>query len=137
MIFVSDIRRVGIELDIHDFMRGLRRQARWEFPKGASKAAVQAAVNRRLAEGDVAMPRGLEFPPYLVIVGVSLFGISAPLAAAFAITLHLIHYIPGTLLGLAFAWSSGLKLGELRAAEESIDRPEQPVALGGTWTSQS
>ena len=73
----------------------------------------------------------------LVIVGVSLFGISAPLATAFAITLHLIHYIPGTLLGLAFAWSSGLKLGELRAAEESMqDRPE-PVALGETWTSQS
>jgi uncharacterized membrane protein YbhN (UPF0104 family) len=69
----------------------------------------------------------------LVIVGVSLFGISAPLAAAFAIALHLIHYIPGTLLGLAFAWSSGLKLSELK---ESIDRPE-PVTLGETWTSQS
>ena len=72
----------------------------------------------------------------LVIVGVTLFGISAPLATAFAITLHLIHYIPGTLLGLTFAWSSGLRLQELRAAEESIGRPE-PVGLGETWTSQS
>jgi uncharacterized membrane protein YbhN (UPF0104 family) len=74
----------------------------------------------------------------LVIVGVSLFGISAPLATAFAITLHLIHYIPGTVLGLVCAWSSGLKLGELKAAEQSIeDGPAEPVALGETWTSQS
>jgi hypothetical protein len=71
MIFVTDIRRVGVELDIHDFMRALRRRARWSLPKGAPKAVVNAAVHRRLAEGDVAMPRGLEFPPYLVIVGVA------------------------------------------------------------------
>jgi hypothetical protein len=71
MTFVTDIRRAGIELDIHDFVRALRRRARWYLPKGAPKAAVHAAVTRCLAEGDVAMPPGLEFPPYLVIVGVA------------------------------------------------------------------
>lgn len=64
----------------------------------------------------------------LVIVGVTLFGVDASLATAFAITLHLIHYIPGTLLGLAFAWSSGLRLGELRSAGEEPAERELPSA---------
>lgn len=68
---MTDIRRTGIELDIHDFVRELRRQARWYLPKSAPKAVVKTAVTRRLGEGDVAMPPGLELPPYLVIVGVS------------------------------------------------------------------
>lgn len=65
----------------------------------------------------------------LVIVGVTLFGVNAPRATAFAITLHLIHYIPGTLFGLAFAWSSGLRLGELRSAGEEPAEQKLPSAV--------
>ena len=49
-----------------------------------------------------------------VIAGVTIFGVAPADATAFAITLHLIHYIPGTLLGLFFAWKSGLRLREIR-----------------------
>lgn len=50
----------------------------------------------------------------LVISAIGLYGIKEPIAPAFAITMHLIHYIPGTLLGLASTWRSGLKLRQLR-----------------------
>jgi glycosyltransferase 2 family protein len=59
----------------------------------------------------------------LVIVGVTLFGVEIPLATAFALTLHLIHYVPGTLLGLALAWSSGIKLRELESAQRDGREP--------------
>lgn len=55
----------------------------------------------------------------LIIKAVGLYGVVGPDAVAYAISVHLIHYIPGTLLGLVFAWRSGLKLGELKHAAES------------------
>jgi hypothetical protein len=70
MTFVTDIRRAGIELDVHDFVRELRRRARWYLPKGAPKAVVNAAVSRRLGDDDVAMPPGLELPPHMGLVEV-------------------------------------------------------------------
>lgn len=51
MVFVTDIRRAGIELDVHDFIRALKRQARRDLPKGASKAAINAKVAKRVATG--------------------------------------------------------------------------------------
>jgi hypothetical protein len=63
-----------------------------------------------------------------VIVGVTLFGVPAATAAAFAITLHLIHYIPGTLLGLVLAWQSGVRLREAVGGTGTTE---------STWTSQS
>jgi hypothetical protein len=71
MTSVTDVRRAGSELDVHDFVRELKRQARWYLPKGAPKAVVRAAVTRRLREGNVPMPPGLELPPHLVLVAVS------------------------------------------------------------------
>lgn len=55
----------------------------------------------------------------MVIEALALYAIVGPTAVAFAVTLHLIHYVPGTLLGLAFTWRSGLRLGDLRSAGET------------------
>lgn len=55
----------------------------------------------------------------LIIKAVGLYGIVGPEAVAYAVSVHIIHFVPGTLLGLLFSWRSGLKLGELsRAADE-------------------
>lgn len=52
----------------------------------------------------------------VVVQALALYGVGGDAGLAYAVTLHLIHYVPGTLLGLAFTWKSGLRLGELRAA---------------------
>lgn len=52
----------------------------------------------------------------LIITAVGLYGVAGDGAFAFAFTVHLIHFIPGTLLGVYFAWRSGLQLAELKAA---------------------
>lgn len=54
----------------------------------------------------------------LIIAAVGLYGVGEPLAPAFAIAMHLIHYVPVTLLGLGFAWRSGLRIRELDVAAE-------------------
>ncbi|MGH8055894.1 MAG: hypothetical protein ACREOH_01465 [Candidatus Entotheonellia bacterium] len=51
MVFVSDIRRAGIELDVQNFIWELKRQARRDLPKRASKAAINAKVAKRVATG--------------------------------------------------------------------------------------
>ncbi len=53
----------------------------------------------------------------LVIPGLGLFGVAAGAGAAFALLLHVIHFLPGTALGLAAAWSMGLGLRDLRREE--------------------
>lgn len=60
----------------------------------------------------------------MVIEALGLYLVSGPAAVAFAVTLHLIHYVPGTLLGLAFTWRSGIRLGDLRAAARAPATPE-------------
>jgi glycosyltransferase 2 family protein len=57
----------------------------------------------------------------LIIAGVGVYGVTEPLAPAFAITMHLIHYVPGTLLGLIASWRSGMRLKELRRVEKAIE----------------
>lgn len=49
----------------------------------------------------------------LVIPGLGLLGVQVAEAAAFALILHAIHYLPGTVLGLLAAWTSGLGLKEV------------------------
>lgn len=53
----------------------------------------------------------------LVIKALDVYGIGDPVAPAFAITMHLIHFIPGTILGLAFTYGSGLRFRDIRAAQ--------------------
>jgi uncharacterized protein (TIRG00374 family) len=50
----------------------------------------------------------------IVAFGVSLFGVSPEISLGFAIILHLVNYIPLTLLGLACFWSQHFKLSEVR-----------------------
>ena len=66
---------------------------------------------------------------YLIIQAIGLFGVAGEQAAAFALTVHAVHFVPGTLLGLASAWKSGLALREIRAAAShgADDLPEAPV----------
>lgn len=52
----------------------------------------------------------------LIVAAVVLYGVDPSVALAFAIMMHLIHYVPVTLLGLAYAWRSGLKIRELHVA---------------------
>jgi glycosyltransferase 2 family protein len=61
----------------------------------------------------------------LVIAAVAVYGVGSTLGTAFALAMHLIHFIPGTLLGAFFTWRMGLRLRELRTVEAtpSIDPP--------------
>lgn len=52
----------------------------------------------------------------LIIAGVGVYGVTDPEAPAFAMTMHLIHFLPGSLFGLFASWRSGLELEELRKA---------------------
>ena len=65
----------------------------------------------------------------LIISAVGLYGVTGERAFAFALTVHLIHFIPGTLLGLLFAWRSGLQLAEIRSAGRgTVPVPDAPAA---------
>lgn len=61
---------------------------------------------------------------YTLIKTVGLYGVGEPLAPAFAIAMHLIHYVPGTLLGLGCTWLAGYKLRELRSAGDELAEGE-------------
>ncbi len=62
----------------------------------------------------------------LIIMGVGVYGVTEPLAPAFAITMHFIHYVPGTLLGIVAGWRSGMRLKELRQVEKEIEEDHAP-----------
>ncbi len=64
----------------------------------------------------------------LVVSALGLYAIEATPAAAFAIALHLIHYVPGTLLGLGFAWGQGLHLKQLSRTKMESAAENTPVA---------
>jgi uncharacterized protein (TIRG00374 family) len=51
----------------------------------------------------------------LIVAAVALYGVGDEIALAFALTMHLIHYVPVTVLGLFYAWRSGLRIRELGA----------------------
>lgn len=63
----------------------------------------------------------------LVISAVGLYGVKEPLAPAYAIAMHLIHYVPGTLLGLLSTWRLGLKVTELRHNTTLVSEPPPPL----------
>lgn len=54
----------------------------------------------------------------LVIAAVAIYGVGDPLGPAFAITMHIIHFIPGTLLGACYAWRMGLRVREIKEAAQ-------------------
>jgi uncharacterized protein (TIRG00374 family) len=53
------------------------------------------------------------------------FAVSASAAGAAAIVLHLVSFVPVTLLGLLFLWQDGLTLGRLRGMRNEAEAAEQ------------
>ena len=51
----------------------------------------------------------------LIVAGGSLYGVPPSEGLAFAIAMHLIHYVPVTLIGVVYVWRTGLQLRQLRA----------------------
>ena len=51
----------------------------------------------------------------LVVAGVALYGVEPNAGLAFAIAMHLIHYVPVTLIGVIYVWRTGLQLRQLGA----------------------
>jgi hypothetical protein len=70
MATISDVRRRGTEIDIQTFIREVKRQARRQLPRKASKATLGAAVSRLLGEGEVQPPPGIWLPLPLAVVAV-------------------------------------------------------------------
>lgn len=70
-----------------------------------------------------------------IIEAVALYGVAGEAAVAYAVVVHLIHYVPGTVLGLGLAYRSGLSLGALRQAPEQTDaappRDATPAPFAG------
>jgi uncharacterized protein (TIRG00374 family) len=56
----------------------------------------------------------------------SFFGADADVAAAAAIVLHLVSFVPVTIAGLAFMWQDGLTLGRLRSMRAEARAAEMP-----------
>lgn len=64
----------------------------------------------------------------LLVAGLSLYGVDGSAAFAFAIAMHLIHYLPVTMLGVVYLWRTGLRIQELQVdARQTIATPH-----GGT-----
>jgi len=60
----------------------------------------------------------------LVVAGVSLYGVELSTAFAFAIAMHLIHYVPVTLLGIVYVWRTGLRIQQLQVeAHQTVAAP--------------
>ena len=60
----------------------------------------------------------------LVIPALGLLGVVSSKAAAFAVLLHLIHYVPGTLLGFFAAYSGHVQWSDLQSKEPLTTSPE-------------
>jgi uncharacterized membrane protein YbhN (UPF0104 family) len=56
------------------------------------------------------------------------FGADETVAGAAAIVLHLLSFVPVTLLGLLFMWQDGLSLGRLKGIRAEAGSAEAPKA---------
>jgi uncharacterized protein (TIRG00374 family) len=73
----------------------------------------------------------------LVVKAVEMYGVTGPRAMAFAVTVHAIHFLPGTLLGLFAAYRSGLKLRNLRSAADDAGEGAPPAPEAGPRAARS
>lgn len=80
------------------------------------QSAIALAVSIPAAPGFIGVYHSM-----VVFVLATLWGASAELAGAFAIGFHLAGFIPVTLIGLYYAWRTGLSLGEVRESEEIVE----------------
>jgi glycosyltransferase 2 family protein len=80
------------------------------------QSAIALAVSIPSAPGFVGPYHGM-----VVFVLATLWGAPVEQAGAFAIGFHLAGFIPVTLIGLYYAWRTGLSLGEVRKSEEIVE----------------
>jgi uncharacterized protein (TIRG00374 family) len=66
----------------------------------------------------------------LVVKAVEAYGVTGARAMAFAVTMHAIHFVVGSLIGLLAAYRSGLNLRDLRSAADRANDP--PAEDAGT-----
>ena len=67
---------------------------------------------------------------YLVAL-TSFFGADPDVAAAAAIVLHAVSFVPVTIVGLVFMWQDGLTLGGLKNMRAEAQAAETPPRLDG------
>lgn len=80
------------------------------------QSAIALAVSIPAAPGFIGVYHSM-----VVFVLATLWGASAELAGAFAIGFHLAGFIPVTLIGLYYAWRTGLSIREVRDSEEIVE----------------
>lgn len=64
-------------------------------------------------------PSGIGVFHYLCVLALSFYGVTKSVALSYGLLLHLVTYLPPSLLGLAYLGYKGYRLGRLRAAAES------------------
>jgi glycosyltransferase 2 family protein len=62
-----------------------------------------------------------------VFVLANMWGADAAAAGAFAVGFHIAGFIPVTLIGLYYAWRTGLSFGEVRESEEVVEAAVEDV----------
>jgi uncharacterized membrane protein YbhN (UPF0104 family) len=80
------------------------------------QSAIALAVSVPSAPGFVGLYHAMA-----VFVLATLWGAPAEQAGAFAIGFHLAGFVPVTLIGLYYAWRTGLSLGVARDTEEIVE----------------
>ncbi len=60
---------------------------------------------------------------YLSVVTLSLFGVDKSVALSYGVILHLVTYLPASLLGIVYLAKSGYSLGQLRQVGVSVQAP--------------
>lgn len=70
---------------------------------------------------------------YLSVVTLSLFGVDKSVALGYGVILHLVTYLPASILGIAYLAKGGYSLGRLRQAAQSANGRAEPRA---PWENQ-
>jgi len=74
---------------------------------------------------------------YLSVLALSLFGVDKSVALSYGIILHLVIYLPASLLGLLFLAKSGYSLRRLRQMSEASPERSQPWSASERSESRS
>ena len=65
---------------------------------------------------------------YLSVVALSLFGVDKSVALSYGVLLHLVTYLPASVLGIVFLTRAGYSIGWLRQVVGSVNRSAEPQA---------
>jgi uncharacterized protein (TIRG00374 family) len=70
---------------------------------------------------------------YLCVVTLSLFGVERSVAFSYGVILHLVMYLPPSLLGLVYLGRSGYSLSRLRQAARTVPSATGSHEWDGNW----